>query len=152
MESHHPSRKCCLNSTLHRRRLHTYVYSFYYHLNFNTKSILIVVIITEYIRPICLPSSSEPDYINQPVILTGSNLKTFSSTNGCNMNKNTRQQHNQLNLFCYLIDSASATAEYYKIITSVISNNQCDAVSNNLMTNRMMCTAGVASSGICQVF
>ena len=41
------------------------------HLNCNIKSILIVVNLTEYIRPICLPSSSEPDYINQQVIVTG---------------------------------------------------------------------------------
>ncbi|EFX82218.1 hypothetical protein DAPPUDRAFT_33543, partial [Daphnia pulex] len=79
---------------------------------------------TQYIRPVCLATSTEPDYASSPVTVTG-----WGTT----------------------YDGASSLNSLLrKVSVPVITNAECSSTyGSNVVTDKIICTSGANSRGIC---
>ncbi|XP_057376845.1 brachyurin-like [Daphnia carinata] len=79
---------------------------------------------SQYISPICLASTSEPDYVNSSVTVTGWGI-TYDG-------------------------SPTMSPVLYKMTVPVISNDECSGIyGSNVITDAIICTSGDSSSGTC---
>ncbi|EFX82344.1 hypothetical protein DAPPUDRAFT_49170 [Daphnia pulex] len=83
-----------------------------------------LVTFSRYIRPICLPSTVEPDYVNQNVVVTGWGSST---TRG----------------------NSSLSPVLRKATVPVISNAECRSIYKGIITSKVMCTSGSSYRGTC---
>nr|CAH0103335.1 unnamed protein product [Daphnia galeata] len=83
-----------------------------------------IVAYTQYIRPVCLASSSEPSYDNSQVTVAGWGTTSDGSSN--------------------------LSPVLREVTVPVISNSQCSSFYGTLfITNKVMCTNGVLNRGPC---
>lgn len=79
--------------------------------------------LSQYISPVCLASSSEPDYVNSPVTVTGWGI-TYDGR-------------------------PTMSPVLHKMTVPVISNGECSLTYGSNITDAIICTSGANSSGTC---
>ncbi|EFX82246.1 hypothetical protein DAPPUDRAFT_49162 [Daphnia pulex] len=85
------------------------------------------VTFSQYIRPICLASSTEPDYINEPATVAGWGFTSDGNSS-----------------------SASLSPVLRKVTVPVISNSVCSDTYPGMITEKIICTSGANRSGPCK--